>query len=236
MSASDDGARRQRACRGSSRAARPVVASPTSTTGKWRTLPVWMSVSASNSSSSVPKPPGRMTNAVGVLHEHRLAREEVAELDAEVDVRVEVLLVRQLDVAADRQAAALRQPRFAASMMPGPAAGDHRVARLGQLPADRRARARSRVGSARSAPSRTPSPPARPRPARRSPRRTRTGSAAPATGRCRGRPASGPALEELLVLGRGDLRVAMHPRPPRASPACRPARRVLSGRRRHPSG
>ena len=36
-------------------------AEPTSTTGKWRTLPVWMSVMASNSSSSVPKPPGRMT-------------------------------------------------------------------------------------------------------------------------------------------------------------------------------
>ena len=36
---------------------------PTSTTGKCLILPVWMSVSASNSSSSVPNPPGRMTNA-----------------------------------------------------------------------------------------------------------------------------------------------------------------------------
>ena len=36
---------------------------PTRTTGKWRILPVWMRVSASNSSSSVPKPPGRITNA-----------------------------------------------------------------------------------------------------------------------------------------------------------------------------
>ena len=31
------------------------------TTGKWSTLPVWISVSDSNSSSSVPKPPGKMT-------------------------------------------------------------------------------------------------------------------------------------------------------------------------------
>ena len=42
--------------------ARPV-ARPTSTTGKWRILPVWISVSASNSSSSVPKPPGKITKA-----------------------------------------------------------------------------------------------------------------------------------------------------------------------------
>ena len=34
----------------------------TSTIGKWRILPVWRSVAASNSSSSVPKPPGKTTN------------------------------------------------------------------------------------------------------------------------------------------------------------------------------
>ena len=34
-----------------------------STTGKLRILPVWMSVSDSNSSSRVPKPPGMITNA-----------------------------------------------------------------------------------------------------------------------------------------------------------------------------
>jgi hypothetical protein len=32
------------------------------TTGKFSALPVWISVNASNSSSSVPKPPGKMTN------------------------------------------------------------------------------------------------------------------------------------------------------------------------------
>ena len=61
--------------------ARPSRRGRIRTTGKWRILPVWISVSASNSSSSVPKPPGKMTNAVGVLHEHRLAHEEVAEVD-----------------------------------------------------------------------------------------------------------------------------------------------------------
>ncbi len=36
---------------------------PTRITGKSRTFPVWISVSASNSSSMVPKPPGKITNA-----------------------------------------------------------------------------------------------------------------------------------------------------------------------------
>ena len=41
-----------------------------------------------------------------VLDEHRLAHEEVVELDAEVDELVEALFERQLDVEADRQATA----------------------------------------------------------------------------------------------------------------------------------
>ena len=32
--------------------------------GKWRIFSVWRSVAASNSSSSVPKPPGNTTNAL----------------------------------------------------------------------------------------------------------------------------------------------------------------------------
>ena len=40
-----------------------------------------------------------------VLDEHRLAHEEVVELDAEVDELVEALLERQLDVETDRQTA-----------------------------------------------------------------------------------------------------------------------------------
>ena len=128
---------------------------------------------------------GEHDEALGVLHEHRLAGEEVAEVDAEVDPLVEAGLEGQLDAEAD---ATRRRPReaplLAASIAPGPppvitanpastsaaaellALGVERVVGLGAGGAedpDRRARAR---------------------PARRSPRRTRPGSAAPATGRC----------------------------------------------------
>ena len=42
---------------------RPTQCSfPNSTTGKLKTLPVWIRVSASNISSNVPKPPGIITN------------------------------------------------------------------------------------------------------------------------------------------------------------------------------
>ena len=53
-----DQAARPAGARGPSRAGRPRTPMPTSTTGKWRILPVWMSTSASKSSSSVPNPPG----------------------------------------------------------------------------------------------------------------------------------------------------------------------------------
>ena len=77
-------------------------------------------MSDSNSSSSVPKPPGQITNAAGVAHEHHLAREEVAKAQPDVDVVVEPLLARELDVAADRDRPGLRAPRLAASIEPGP--------------------------------------------------------------------------------------------------------------------
>ena len=49
-------------------AMRPLQYSrPTSTTGKGRIFSVWMSVIASNSSSSVPKPPGRITKPEAYL-------------------------------------------------------------------------------------------------------------------------------------------------------------------------
>jgi len=63
---------------------------------------------------------GEDGECVGVLDEHHLAGEEVPELDAQIDVWVHRLLVRQLDVAADRKPPASWQPRLAASMMPGP--------------------------------------------------------------------------------------------------------------------
>ena len=40
----------------------PVMVRSKSTTGKLPIFPVWISVSASQSSSCVPKPPGKMTN------------------------------------------------------------------------------------------------------------------------------------------------------------------------------
>ena len=94
--------------------------SPIRITGKWRIVPVWISVSASNSSSSVPKPPGSDHERAGVAHEHHLAREEVAEAERDVEVVVGRLLVGQLDVAADRDRAGLARARLAASISPAP--------------------------------------------------------------------------------------------------------------------
>ena len=57
------GDRRGRSAR--SQASRPSHSpSPMRITGKWRIVAVWISVSASNSSSSVPNPPGPITNAL----------------------------------------------------------------------------------------------------------------------------------------------------------------------------
>ncbi len=69
-----------------------------------------------------------------VLHEHRLAHEEVAEVDGRGDVVVHPLLERQLDVAADRLAAGLRRALVRGLHDARPAAGDHGEAALGQAP------------------------------------------------------------------------------------------------------
>ena len=53
------------------------------------------------------KAAGEDDETAGVLDEHVLADEEVAELDAQIDVAVQGLFVGQLDVAADRQTADL---------------------------------------------------------------------------------------------------------------------------------
>ena len=115
-----------------SRAARASTR-PKSTTGKCSTLPVWISVSASNISSSVPKPPGKMTNPPR-LHEADLARVEVLERVLDVEVRVRHLLVRQLDVEADREAAAFLRAAVRRLHDAPPAAGDDRPAGLGEEP------------------------------------------------------------------------------------------------------
>ena len=54
-------------------------------------------------------PAGEDDERGGVLHEHRLANEEELEVEAPAQVRVRALLERQLDVAADREPAALHR-------------------------------------------------------------------------------------------------------------------------------
>src|SRR6266571_5463807 len=61
-----------------------------------------------------------------VLHEHRLADEKVAEVDRPLHVRVETLLVRQLDVAADGQPVAFLTAAIRGLHDPRAAAGDDR--------------------------------------------------------------------------------------------------------------
>ena len=68
--------------------------------------------------------------ALGVLDEHDLAHEEVAELHAEVDVLVQALLEGQLDVAADGDAARLLRPAVGGLHDARAAAGDDREALL----------------------------------------------------------------------------------------------------------
>jgi hypothetical protein len=60
-----------------------------------------------------------MHERVGVLDEHRLAGEEVAELDAEIDVRVEPCSWGSSMLQPIDSPPPSRQPRFAASMIPG---------------------------------------------------------------------------------------------------------------------
>src|SRR5262245_18031668 len=79
---------------------------PTRTIGNFVILPVATRVSASKSSSIVPKPPGRTTNACEYLMK-TVFDEEVAELKPYVHVVVEPRLKRQLDAEADRDAARL---------------------------------------------------------------------------------------------------------------------------------
>src|SRR5437588_10070153 len=74
---------------------------------------------------------GEDDEAARVFDEHRLAGEEVAKLHAEVDVVVDPLLVGQLDVAADGETARLLAALVGGLHDPRSAAGDDRVATLG---------------------------------------------------------------------------------------------------------
>jgi hypothetical protein len=79
---------------------------------------------------------GEHHEPLGILHEHRLANEEVPEVDAEVDVLVHVLFERQLDVAPDRQAASVTAATIGRLHHPGSASGDDRQPGSGQLLTD----------------------------------------------------------------------------------------------------
>src|SRR4029077_12320508 len=83
------------------------------------------------------KAAGKDDEAARVLHEHVLAHEKVAELDAKVDVGVELLLAGQLDGAAKRKAPVLMTATLHRLHHSRPAAGDHSEAATGERGAER---------------------------------------------------------------------------------------------------
>ena len=84
----------------------------------------------------MPKPPGKDDERVRVFDEHRLPHEEVAEVDERIDVRIGALLERQLDVAADRAAAAELRALVRRFHDARAGAGDDREAGLGEQSRD----------------------------------------------------------------------------------------------------
>src|SRR3954447_478829 len=82
-----------------------------------------------------PEATGQHREPLGVLDEHRLAREEVAEVDADVGPAVEPGLPRQLDAEPHAQAAGLAGPPVGGLHRTRPAARDHREPGPGQLAA-----------------------------------------------------------------------------------------------------
>ncbi len=154
-----------------------------------------------------PEAAGHDHERVRVLHEHRLAGEEVVELDRDVDIWVEVLLVRQLDVAADRHAAGLVGPAVGGLHRARATARHDREPGVRELAADR-SRELVRLG-----------PLLDPRRPEHRDRRTDLGERLealdelgqdpqrpPRVGLEERRPLGGAAREQLLVLGRPALR------------------------------
>ena len=83
-----------------------------------------------------PEAAGEDHETLGRFHEHRLARVEVAEGELDVEVGVFVLLVRQFDVEADREAAAFLRAAVCGLHHARAAAGHDGEASLGKAPAD----------------------------------------------------------------------------------------------------
>ena len=68
----------------------------------------------------------------GVLNEHRLAREEVSKVHADVDPRIEALLEGELDAQAHRDTASVHGPPVHRLHDPWPSAGNDGVSGPGQ--------------------------------------------------------------------------------------------------------
>ncbi len=103
------------------------------------------------------EPAGEEDESLRSLHQHHLAGVEVAEGEGEVEKPVGLLLVRELDVEADREAPGLLRASVGCLHHAGAAAGDHREAGLGQQPAAQASAFVVRVAGVRFAPIRTPS-------------------------------------------------------------------------------
>ena len=81
------------------------------------------------------EPAGQHDERAGVLDEHDLADEEMVELHEVIDIGIGLLLVGQIDVAADAHPAGLFGPAIGGLHDAGSAAGNDSVARLRQPPA-----------------------------------------------------------------------------------------------------
>jgi len=93
---------------------------PTSTTGKERTLRVWTSVRASNSSSRVPKPPGRTMKPVEYFTNIVLRTKKYRKLMPRSTQRFMPCSWGSSIPRPTETPPASQAPLFAASMMPGP--------------------------------------------------------------------------------------------------------------------
>ena len=109
---------------------------PIRTMGKFSTFPVWTSVSASDSSSSVPRPPGRATNAYEVLEQQHFTDEKVPAGDRSIEIGVGRLLLGQLDIAADGASTGLSCSPVRRLHQAGSAAGHDRKSEAGHCGAD----------------------------------------------------------------------------------------------------
>ena len=126
--------------------------------GTWRIVCVWISVSDLEQLVERAVAAGADDERARVAHEHHLAGEEVLEVQRDVEVGVRLLLVRELDVAADRQRPGFARASVGRLHQARAAAGDDREAGVAERGAERARQLVVGVARAACAPSRTPSP------------------------------------------------------------------------------